>query len=64
MIWMRKTGELGAADELSLPGLEGPSSLPLITRALTERGVPEDAILKILGSNVLSLLPTILSRPA
>ncbi|MGW2180642.1 dipeptidase [Streptomyces sp. NPDC001732] len=54
----------GDTSELALPGLEGPGGLPLITRALTERGVPEDAILKILGGNVLNLLRTTLGRPS
>ncbi|MBM7440622.1 microsomal dipeptidase-like Zn-dependent dipeptidase [Streptomyces sp. HB132] len=50
------------ADELALPGLEGPGGLPLITRSLTERGVPEDAVLKILGRNLLDLLRANLGR--
>ncbi|MFE7330078.1 dipeptidase [Streptomyces sp. NPDC057565] len=56
--------EPGDADELALPGLEGPSGLPLVTRALTERGVLDDAIRKILGGNVLNLLHTALGQPA
>lgn len=48
--------EAGDANELALPGLEGPAGLPLITKALTERGLPDDTVLKILGDNVRDFL--------
>ncbi|MFE3454696.1 dipeptidase [Nonomuraea sp. NPDC059194] len=40
----------------TLPGLAGPSGLPLVTETLVRRGVPEKDILKILGGNVHRLL--------
>ncbi|MFF0577729.1 dipeptidase [Streptosporangium saharense] len=40
----------------TLPGLEGPAGLPLVTEALLRRGLSEDDILKILGGNVHRLL--------
>ncbi|MET9341109.1 membrane dipeptidase [Nonomuraea sp. NPDC003804] len=47
----------GEIDPLAtLPGLDGPRGLPLVTEALTRRGVPEKDILKILGGNVHRLL--------
>ncbi|GAA4794189.1 hypothetical protein GCM10023220_20490 [Streptomyces ziwulingensis] len=54
----------GDALELALPGLDGPSGLPLLTRALVGRGVAENTVLKVLGGNVLGLLRTELGRPA
>ncbi|GAA3120605.1 dipeptidase [Streptosporangium carneum] len=44
----------------SIPGLEGPRGLPLVTEALVGRGLPEEDILKILGGNVRRLLGTVL----
>ncbi|MHB8449560.1 MAG: dipeptidase [Mycobacteriales bacterium] len=38
-----------------IPGLEGPSGLPLLTEALVLRGFPDDHITAILGGNVLRL---------
>ncbi|GHH33441.1 dipeptidase [Lentzea cavernae] len=38
-----------------LPGLEGPSGLPLVTEALQKRGWPEDDVVRVLGQNVLDL---------
>ncbi|MFD1939944.1 MULTISPECIES: dipeptidase [Nonomuraea] len=47
----------GEIDPLAtLPGLEGPRGLPLVTEALVARGVEEKDILKILGGNVHRLL--------
>ncbi|MFF5213062.1 membrane dipeptidase [Streptosporangium sp. NPDC000396] len=47
----------GEIDPLAtLPGLDGPRGLPLVTEALTRRGMPEKDILKILGGNVHRLL--------
>jgi membrane dipeptidase len=54
----------GDADDLALPGVEGPAGLPLITSALIERGLAEDTILGILGGNLRDFLRTNLSRPA
>ncbi|MEV8635478.1 dipeptidase [Streptosporangium sp. NPDC051023] len=51
----------GEIDPLaSIPGLEGPRGLPLVTEALLGRGLPEEDILKILGGNVHRLLGTVL----
>ncbi|MBE1559532.1 dipeptidase [Nonomuraea africana] len=36
----------------TVPGLEGPRGLPLVTEALVRRGVPDKDLLKILGGNV------------
>ncbi|MEV4383899.1 membrane dipeptidase, partial [Streptosporangium sp. NPDC049644] len=46
-----------------LPGLSGPSGLPLVTEALAGRGIQEEDILKILGGNVLRLFRAELGRP-
>ncbi|GAA5059617.1 membrane dipeptidase [Thermocatellispora tengchongensis] len=48
----------------TLPGVEGPRGLPLVTDALVKRGLPEEDILKILGGNVLRLFRAELGRPA
>ncbi|MFE2823367.1 dipeptidase [Streptomyces sp. NPDC059271] len=53
--------DLGA---LALPGLEGPSGLPLVTQALARRGLAEHDILKIIGGNVLDLMHRELARRA
>ncbi|MBT2491554.1 membrane dipeptidase [Streptomyces sp. ISL-96] len=47
----------------SLPGIEGPRGLPLLTEALLARGLPEATIRKILGDNVLTLFRKELGRP-
>ncbi|MEU6998001.1 dipeptidase [Nonomuraea sp. NPDC046570] len=39
----------------SVPGLDGPRGLPLVTEALVKRGLDEDDIVKVLGGNVLRL---------
>ncbi|MFF4415241.1 membrane dipeptidase, partial [Streptosporangium sp. NPDC001559] len=39
----------------SVPGLDGPRGLPMVTEALLRRGLPEEDILKILGGNVRRL---------
>ena len=39
-----------------IPGLEGPSGLPLVTGALRDRGVSDDDVRAILGGNALRLL--------
>ncbi|WP_460366318.1 dipeptidase [Actinocorallia lasiicapitis] len=45
-----------------VPGLEGPSGLPLVTDALIRRGLPEEDITKIIGGNVLRLFRAELGR--
>jgi len=45
-----------------LPGLEGPSGLPLVTEALQKRGWPEDDVVRVLGQNVLDLFRSELTR--
>ncbi|MET9513737.1 membrane dipeptidase [Streptomyces sp. NPDC002994] len=47
----------------SLPGIEGPRGLPLLTEALLARGLPEKTVRKILGDNVLTLFREELGRP-
>ncbi|GGK73150.1 peptidase [Sphaerisporangium melleum] len=48
----------------SIPGLDGPRGLPLVTGELLRRGLPEQDIRKILGGNVTRLLRAGLGRPA
>ncbi|GLW07789.1 peptidase [Microtetraspora sp. NBRC 13810] len=50
------TGVDGLDVLATLPGIEGPRGLPLVTQGLVKRGVPEEDILKIVGGNVLRLL--------
>jgi membrane dipeptidase len=38
---------------MSIPGLEGPAGLPLVTDELVRRGWPEPDIRKVLGENWL-----------
>jgi membrane dipeptidase len=45
-----------------LPGLEGPSGLPLVTEALIRRGWPAEHIAKVLGANVVRLFRNELGR--
>jgi membrane dipeptidase len=45
-----------------LPGLEGPSGLPLVTEALIRRGWPAEDIAKVLGANVVRLFRNELGR--
>jgi membrane dipeptidase len=40
---------------VTVPGLEGPAGLPLVTAALVERDMPEQHIRRILGGNVQDL---------
>jgi membrane dipeptidase len=47
-----------------IPGLEGPSGLPLVTDALVRRGWSEDEVLAVLGGNVHRLFRAELGRPA
>ena len=45
-----------------IPGLEGPSGLPLVTEALQQRGWPDDDIALVMGQNVLDLFRSELKR--
>ncbi|MFF8842104.1 dipeptidase [Streptomyces sp. NPDC015127] len=56
--------EEGYAYEWSLPRLEGPRGLPLVTEALNRRGMPEDTLRAVLGGNLLDLFRKELGRPA
>jgi membrane dipeptidase len=49
--------------EAYVPGLEGPAGLPLVTRALVERGWPESDVRAMLGGNVRALFASELGRP-
>jgi len=52
-------------DEITyLPGLEGPSGLPLVTEALLGRGWADADVRAVLGGNVLRLFDAELGRPA
>jgi membrane dipeptidase len=46
----------------ALPGLSGPSGLPLVTEALLKHGFADEEIIKILGGNVLRLFRAELGR--
>ncbi|GHH64865.1 peptidase [Streptosporangium violaceochromogenes] len=48
----------------AIPGLAGPSGLPLVTEALLKHGFADEEIVKILGGNVLRLFRAELGRPA
>jgi len=48
---------------LSIPGLEGPTGLPLVTDELVRRGFAEDDIRAVLGGNVHRLFRAELGRP-
>ncbi|GAA3536693.1 hypothetical protein GCM10022419_015630 [Nonomuraea rosea] len=42
----------GVDPKASVPGLEGPSGLPMVTEGLLARGLPEKDVIKIIGGNV------------
>ncbi|WP_113704611.1 dipeptidase [Nonomuraea lactucae] len=42
----------GVDPRVAVPGLEGPSELPLVTDGLLRRGVPEKDVAKIIGGNL------------
>ncbi|MEU8206923.1 dipeptidase [Streptosporangium sp. NPDC049046] len=48
----------------ALPGLSGPSGLPLVTDALLKHGFADEEITKIIGGNVHRLFRAELGRPA
>ncbi|RCG30611.1 membrane dipeptidase [Sphaerisporangium album] len=48
----------------SVPGLDGPRGMPLVTRELVRRGLGEDEIRKILGGNVMRLFRAEMGRPS
>ncbi|WP_106401377.1 dipeptidase [Actinocorallia populi] len=54
-------GDVGFDVMAALPGLAGPSGLPLLTGELLARGLPEPDIRKILGGNLHRLLATCLT---
>lgn len=53
----------GVAADCYIPGLEGPSGLPLVTEALQARGWPEEDIRAVLGQNVARLFRAELGVP-
>jgi membrane dipeptidase len=53
----------GIDAKATLPGLEGPGGLPLVTEGLVRRGFGEEDIRKILGGNVLRLFEAELGVP-
>jgi len=53
----------GLPADAYIPGLEGPSGLPLVTDALQARGWPEQDIRAVLGENVRRLFGTELGVP-
>ncbi|TMR23686.1 membrane dipeptidase [Nonomuraea turkmeniaca] len=42
----------GVNPKSAVPGLEGPSGLPMVTEGLLARGLPEKDVMKIIGANV------------
>ncbi|MEU6710153.1 membrane dipeptidase [Nonomuraea sp. NPDC046802] len=50
----------GVDPKSAVPGLEGPSGLPMVTEGLLARGVPEQDVIKIIGGNVHRLLRELL----
>jgi len=54
----------GVSMKQAIPGLGGPTGLPLVTDAIVARGVPEDEIRAILGGNWLRVLRAELGVPA
>jgi len=58
------TSGAGIDEIVYLPGLEGPSGLPLVTEALLGRGWADDDVHAVLGANVLRLFDAELGRPS
>ncbi|MEV6235124.1 membrane dipeptidase [Lentzea sp. NPDC051838] len=52
----------GVPTDKFIPGLEGPSGMPLVAEALKKRGWPDDDIALVMGQNVLDLFRTELKR--
>ncbi|MDQ1694984.1 MAG: rane dipeptidase [Frankiaceae bacterium] len=48
---------------VTIPGLEGPSGLPLVTAELVRRGWPDGDVRKVLGDNWLRVFRSDLGRP-
>jgi len=46
----------GVDVKAAIPGLAGPSGLPMVTEGLLGRGLPDNDVEKIIGANVLRLL--------
>jgi membrane dipeptidase len=53
----------GMSGTRTIPGLDGPAGLPLVTAELVRRNWPEDDIRKVLGGNWLRLFRAELGRP-
>ncbi|MCW2508957.1 MAG: Membrane dipeptidase, partial [Modestobacter sp.] len=50
------TLRMGGIDALAcVPGLQGPTGLPLLTAALLQRGMSADDVTRVLGGNVARL---------
>ena len=47
----------------TIPGLEGPAGLPLVTEEMLRRGWPEADIRKVLGGNWLRIFRSTLTLP-
>jgi membrane dipeptidase len=54
----------GVDARAAIPGLAGPSGLPLVTEGLLKRGFADEEIVRILGGNVRRLFRAELGRPA
>lgn len=59
-----EVGYSGVDVGATLPGLSGPSGLPLVTDALLKHGFADEEIVKIIGGNVHRLFRAELGRPA
>jgi membrane dipeptidase len=46
----------GVDAEITIPGLEGPAGMPMVTDALLRRGLAEPLVRKVLGSNLVRVL--------
>lgn len=54
----------GMSGTVTIPGLETPAGLPLVTEELMRRGWPADDIRKVLGENWLRVFRSELGRPS
>jgi len=53
----------GMSGTVTIPGLDSPAGLPLVTAELLGRGWPEDDIRKVLGGNWLRVFRADLGKP-